>query len=52
VLAARWIGLSCEQAQHFLLDPASISVLRYEHDCADQPAIELWNNKGEALWDV
>jgi len=43
VLAARWIGLSIEQAQHFLLDPASLSVLRYDHDCADQPAIELWN---------
>jgi broad specificity phosphatase PhoE len=44
ILAARWIGLSVEQAQHLLLDTASLSVLCYEHDRTDQPAIALWNS--------
>ncbi|WP_442510392.1 histidine phosphatase family protein [Novipirellula sp. SH528] len=44
VLAARWIGLSVEHAQPFLLDTASLSILCYEHDRTDQPAIALWNS--------
>ncbi len=44
VLAARWIGLSVEHAQFLLLNTASLSILCYEHDRADQPAIELWNS--------
>ncbi len=44
VLAARWIGLSVEQAQHFLFSTASLSILCYEHDRSDQPAINLWNS--------
>jgi probable phosphoglycerate mutase len=44
VLAARWIGLSVDQAQHLLLDTASLSVLCYEHNRTDQPAIALWNS--------
>ncbi|NQV28638.1 MAG: histidine phosphatase family protein [Rhodopirellula sp.] len=44
VLAARWIGLSVAQAEHFLLDTASLSMLCYEHDRIDQPAIALWNS--------
>jgi probable phosphoglycerate mutase len=44
VLAARWIGLSVEQAQHFLFSTASLSILCYEHDRSDQPAISLWNS--------
>ena len=44
VLAARWIGLSVDQAQHLLLDTASLSILCYEHDRTDQPAIALWNS--------
>ena len=43
VLGARWIGLSVDQAQHFLLNTASLSVLAYEHDRIDRPAIALWN---------
>jgi len=43
VLAARWIGLEIRQAQHLLLSPASISILGYEHDLAEVPAIVLWN---------
>ncbi len=51
VLAARWIGLSVEQAQHLLLDTASLSVLCYEHGRADQPAIALWNAASQEALD-
>jgi len=43
VLAARWIGLTVAHAQHFLLNTASVSVLCYEHNRPDQPAIASWN---------
>ncbi|MDP1581377.1 MAG: histidine phosphatase family protein [Candidatus Didemnitutus sp.] len=43
VLAARWIGLPVRDAQRFLLGTATLSILGYEHDRADQPAIVLWN---------
>ena len=42
-LAARWIGLPVGQAQHFLLSTASLSILGYEHNLAEEPAIVLWN---------
>jgi broad specificity phosphatase PhoE len=40
-LAARWIGLG--QAQHFVLHTASLSILGYEHNLAEEAAIVLWN---------
>ena len=43
VLAARWIGLPLDQAQHFLLSTASLSILGYGHNFAEEPAIVLWN---------
>jgi len=43
VLAARWIGLSVRQAQRFLLNTATLSILCYEHSRIDYPAIALWN---------
>ena len=43
VLAARWIGLPVEQAQLFLLSTASLSILAYEHNLPEAPAIVLWN---------
>lgn len=43
VFAARWIGLPVSEAQHFLLNTASLSIFDYEHDQADSPAIALWN---------
>lgn len=49
VLAARWIGLSVLQAQHFLLNTASLGILCYEHERLDQPAIALWNAASN-LW--
>lgn len=44
VLAARWIGLPVVHAQSFLLKTASLSILCFQHDHRDQPAIELWNS--------
>jgi probable phosphoglycerate mutase len=46
VFAARWIKLSVAQAQHFLLNTASLSILCFEHGNMNQPAIELWNSTG------
>ena len=48
VLAVRWIGLEIEQAQHFLLDTASVSILGYGHQRATEPAIMLWNARTDA----
>ena len=50
VLAARWIGLPVAQAEHFLLNTASLSILCYEHDCTDHPAIALWNSAPHAAF--
>lgn len=44
VLGVRWVGLPVRKAQHFLLSTASLSMLGYEHDCIDQPAVALWND--------
>ena len=44
VLAARWIGLPVSEAQRFLLDTASLSILGYEHNLAESPVIALWNS--------
>ena len=43
VLAARWIGLAVGQAQHFVLSTASVSILGYEHNRAEESAIIMWN---------
>lgn len=49
VLAARWIGLPVAQAQHLLLNTASVSVLCYEHGRTDQPAIAVWNSSATEI---
>jgi broad specificity phosphatase PhoE len=43
ILAARWLGLGPEFAAYFLLTPASLSALSYEHDLS-HPVIRLWND--------
>ena len=48
VLAVRWIGLKIEQASHFLLDTASVSILGYGHQRATEPALMLWNARPDA----
>ena len=46
VVAARWIGLPLEQARHFGLGTASLSILGYEPNAHPVPAILLWNETG------
>lgn len=50
VLAARWIDLRVEHAQRFLLSTASLSILGFEHNRADEPAIVLWNKVAVTRW--
>jgi broad specificity phosphatase PhoE len=45
VFAARWLGLSADGARYFLLNPASLSALSYEHNLS-HPVIRLWNEDG------
>ncbi len=50
VLAARWIGLPLPEAQHFALDPASLSVLGHDSHHPEVAIISLWNAaSGEKL---
>jgi probable phosphoglycerate mutase len=42
VMIARWVGLPAREAQRFYLDPASISVLSYDHD-PSEPLIRQLN---------
>ena len=51
-LAARWIGLGVGQAQHFLLSTASLSVLGYGRNLAEEPAIVLWNAVANEIFDL
>jgi broad specificity phosphatase PhoE len=43
VLAAQWLGLGPGRARYFLLNPASLSALSYEHNLS-HPTIRLWND--------
>jgi probable phosphoglycerate mutase len=43
VLAACWLGFGPNEARYFLLNPASLSAISYEHDLS-HPAIRLWND--------
>ena len=52
VLAARWIGLTVEQAEPFLLSTGSVSVLCYAHDRTDRPAIALWNSAAHEAFEA
>ena len=40
VLGARWLGLDPRAGEHFLLDPATVSILGWERTT---PAVERWN---------
>ena len=42
VIVARWVGLAAVEAQRFYMDPASISVLGYDHN-ASEPIIRKLN---------
>lgn len=43
VLAARWIGLTVVEAQHFPLGTASISIFTFDSHHPTVPTIALWN---------
>lgn len=43
VLGMRWVGLTVDFAERFLLDTASVSILSYQHENLAKPAILLWN---------
>ena len=43
VLAGCWLGLGPAGGRFFLLNPASLSALSYEHDLS-RPVIRLWND--------
>ncbi len=43
VLAARWIGLSIVEAQHFPFRTASLSILGDDPHHPEVPVLELWN---------
>jgi broad specificity phosphatase PhoE len=47
VLAARWMGLTADDARHLMLNTASLSIVGYEHTL-DDPAIILWNDDHHA----
>lgn len=47
ILGVRWIGLPIDQAQHFLLGTASISILGFGHNRTDESAIVAWNTRAE-----
>ena len=42
-LAARWIGLALDQAQHLSLGTASLSILAFDPHHPGVPVISLWN---------
>lgn len=44
VLAARWCGADLALARNLLLGTSSISVLSFDHNRLDEPAIMLWND--------
>ena len=47
MIAARWLGISPESANHLFLSTASFSVLGYEHGLTE-PSILLWNEIRES----
>jgi len=51
VLAVRWIGVAVEHGRRFLFGTASLSVLGFEHEKADEPVLSLWNADAHHLSD-
>ncbi|HEX4612031.1 MAG TPA: histidine phosphatase family protein [Urbifossiella sp.] len=44
VLAARWVGQSVPFGRALLLSTATVSILGFDHQTMDEPAIKLWND--------
>jgi broad specificity phosphatase PhoE len=49
VLAARWLGLPLREGRHFLMGPASVSILGYENGHSNERVISLWNAMPNSL---
>src|SRR5262249_294678 len=47
VLPPRWLGVGAGGGKFFPLNPASLSVLSYEHNLS-RPAVRLWNDDRHA----
>jgi probable phosphoglycerate mutase len=43
VLTGCWLGLGPNGGRYFLLNPASLSALSYEHNLT-RPTVQLWND--------
>jgi broad specificity phosphatase PhoE len=52
VLATRWIGLQIRQARNLLLSTVSISILGYEHNRAESPAIVFVERRFERIFGL
>ncbi len=46
VLGSRWVGQPVGFARHLLLGTAAVSVLGFDHNSPDEPALALWNDAG------
>jgi probable phosphoglycerate mutase len=44
VLAARWVGQPVPFGRALLLSTATVSILGFDHQAMDEPAIKLWND--------
>lgn len=44
VFVARWLGMPPTGGQYFVLGTATISILGFEHNHADEPVVMLWND--------
>jgi hypothetical protein len=42
-LTASWLGLGPNGGRYFMLNPASLSALSYEHNLS-RPVVRLWND--------
>jgi broad specificity phosphatase PhoE len=48
-LAARWLGLPLVSGAHFILAPAALSILGYEHGNRAEPALIRWNDHAHSV---
>jgi len=52
VLAARWIGLTVAEAQHFSLGTASLSIFSFDPHHPAVPVIALWNAVSQEIFNT
>lgn len=50
VLAARWLGLSIDEAQHFMLGTSSFSIFSFDPHHPAVPVITLWNAQPQVIF--